>query len=208
MKQLIRGLLRKFFSIPTVREELRRALESNRSGLDLISIGHGTVVGFDAKIYNPKADIRLIIAGDNSFIRATLHTFKYGGEIKIGNWTYIGDQTRIWSGERVTIGDHVLIAHNVFISDTSAHEFESDIRAIRYMDLIKNGLPESKSSIVTKAITIEDYVWINPGAIILQGVHIGKGAIIGAGAVVTKDVPSYTLSVGNPARVVKRLKSD
>ncbi|VVS91972.1 DapH/DapD/GlmU-related protein [Desulfoluna spongiiphila] len=54
------------------------------------------------------------------------------------------------------------------------------------------------------AITIEDDVWIGAGAIILAGVTVGKGCVIGAGSVVTKDVPEYCVAAGNPARVVKQ----
>ena len=54
-------------------------------------------------------------------------------------------------------------------------------------------------------IVIEDNVWIGKRAAILKGVHIGKGSIIGLGAIVTKDVPPYCIVAGNPARIVKTL---
>ena len=56
-------------------------------------------------------------------------------------------------------------------------------------------------------VTIEDDVWIGAGAIILPGTTIHKGAVIGAGAVVTKDVPPFSVVVGNPARIVRLLDS-
>lgn len=52
-------------------------------------------------------------------------------------------------------------------------------------------------------VVVEDDVWIGAGAIILSGVRVGKGAVVGAGAVVAKDIPPYSIAVGNPARVVK-----
>lgn len=55
-------------------------------------------------------------------------------------------------------------------------------------------------------VIIDDNVWIGEKASILPGVHIGEGAIIGAGAVVTKDVPPFSVVVGNPARIVKQMK--
>lgn len=53
-------------------------------------------------------------------------------------------------------------------------------------------------------ITIEDNVWIGGGAILLPGVTIGKGSVVGAGSVVTRDVPQYCVAVGNPCRVIRR----
>ena len=55
----------------------------------------------------------------------------------------------------------------------------------------------------SKPITIEDNVWIGENAVILKGVQIGRGSIIACNAVVTKDVPPYTIAAGNPARIVK-----
>ncbi|NVO02172.1 MAG: hypothetical protein HXX09_05670 [Bacteroidetes bacterium] len=69
----------------------------------------------------------------------------------------------------------------------------------------KAGIRKEKENIITAPIIINDFVWINFNAIILKGVTIGEGAIIAAGAVVTKDVPPFTLVGGNPARVIKQL---
>jgi acetyltransferase-like isoleucine patch superfamily enzyme len=59
-----------------------------------------------------------------------------------------------------------------------------------------------------KPVVVEDHVWIGARAIILPGVTLGEGCVIGAGAVVTKDVPPYTIAVGNPARVVRERTRD
>ena len=117
----------------------------------------------------------------------------------------MGDGTRVWSGESVTIGNNVLISHNVEIVDTTSHEINHTERATRYKQLMKNGPWLTKGSIKTSPIVIEDDVWISFNAIILKGVTIGKGAIIAAGAVVVKDVPSWTMVAGNPAKIVKKL---
>ena len=59
-----------------------------------------------------------------------------------------------------------------------------------------------------RSIEIEDDVWIGFGASIIGGVHIGRGAVIGAGTMVTKDVPAFSVAVGNPMRIVRSLESD
>ena len=168
-------------------------------------INNGGTFYPEAKIHNLQNDPEKIQIGKGTHIRGTLHTFKYGGEIHIGDNCYVGDNSRIWSGEKISIGNYVQISHNVNIMDTSAHEIDAIERAERYVDLINNGPWGNKGNVLTAPITIEDYVWISFNAIILRGVVIGEGAIIGAGAVITKNVPSYTLMVGNPAKAVKKL---
>ena len=65
-------------------------------------------------------------------------------------------------------------------------------------DIQRQGWEQNKTG-----ITVEDDVWIGANSVILPGVHINKGAIIGAGSVVTKDIPPYAIAVGNPAKVIK-----
>lgn len=91
----------------------------------------------------------------------------------------------------ITIGDNVLVASNVFIAD--------------YNHGIIN--PENyyiNNELVVKHVSISDGVWIGQGSYILPGVNIGKYSIIGAGSVVTKDIPDYSMAVGNPAKIIKK----
>ena len=96
----------------------------------------------------------------------------------------------------VKIGSHVITAQDV-IFITGNHRY--DIKG-RYIDEITNAekLPENDQDII-----IEDDVWIGTRTIILKGVTIGEGSIIGAGSVVNKSVPSYSIACGVPAKVVK-----
>ena len=61
---------------------------------------------------------------------------------------------------------------------------------------------------VAKAIEIDDNVWIGGGAILLPGVRLGRNAVVGAGAVVTRDVPANTIVAGNPSRVIREIEQD
>ena len=115
--------------------------------------------------------------------------FGDGSQIKIGENSGIGINCRV-SGN-VTIGNNVMMGPDVVIL-TKRHEFKQiDIPMIE-----QGHAPEMP-------VTIGDDVWIGTRSIVLPGVSIGTGAIIGAGAVVTKDVPQYAISCGNPAQVIK-----
>lgn len=111
------------------------------------------------------------------------------GAVKIGSETRIG-MSNVIIGP-VTIGNSVIFAQNVVMSGLN-HSYE-DI-----------SLPISKQKEITSPITIEDECWIGANAVITAGVTIGKHCVIAAGSVVTKNIPAYSVAVGNPARVIKQ----
>nr|WP_317125288.1 acyltransferase [Pedobacter schmidteae] len=115
------------------------------------------------------------------------------GDVVIGDKTIIGVGCTIIGP--VQIGNHVMLAQNIAVSGLN-HGYE----------LID--IPPSEQSTITKKITIDDNVWIGANCVVTAGVSIGKHAVIGAGSVVTKDIPPYAVSVGNPARVIKKYDFD
>ena len=108
--------------------------------------------------------------------------------LKLGGNSFINTNSSINCIKSIEIGSNTWISDNVAISDTDSH------------DVITNG--EKNKSV--KPIYIGNHVWIGKNAIILKGVKIGNGAIIAAGAVVTKDVSEKCLVGGNPAKVIKQ----
>lgn len=112
--------------------------------------------------------------------------------ISIGDYSGIGERCVIQGNVR--IGCHVMMGPEVLIY-TQNHDFS---RVDITMD--KQGFSEEKQ------VIIEDDVWIGARVIILPGVKIGRGSVIGAGSVVAKSIPEYSVAVGNPAKVVKRRK--
>jgi maltose O-acetyltransferase len=114
------------------------------------------------------------------------------GMVSIGNDCYLGSGVQLypWNAP-IVIGNHVLIAAGVRMI-TRKHGFEDVER------------PISAQGYVNAPITIEDDVWIGFQAIILPGVTIGKGSIVGAGAVVSKDVEPQTIVGGVPARPIRK----
>lgn len=159
----------------------------------------------ETKIVNSQNDSNSIVIGHNTQVMGELLVFKYGGRIHIGDNCYIGHQTHIRSAENIKIGNNVLISHGCNIIDTNSHEENHLERAQTYLDILVQGHPKENYNVSTRPIIIEDYVWLSYNVSVLKGVRIGKGAIIAAGSIVTKDVPPFTLVAGNPAKVIKKL---
>ena len=108
--------------------------------------------------------------------------------IMVGKDTIIGEGAVLDGRDTLVIGDHVDMASEVMIYNSQHDIHSSDFHAI------------------SEKVTIDDYVFIGPRAIILPGVHLGKGAVVGAGAVVTKDVEAYAIVGGIPAKVIGERK--
>ena len=111
------------------------------------------------------------------------------GELKIGKYCLITPGVRIMAAESIEIGDACMFAHGAYISDADWH-----------------GIYDRSEPVGnTKPIILKDNVWIGDSAIVCKGVTIGENSIIGAGAVVTKNIPANVVAAGNPAKVVKNL---
>lgn len=115
-------------------------------------------------------------------------------KIIIGDNVGISGST-ICATTSVTIGNNVLIGSGCLISDTDSHPIDWEDR-----------LYDRNEKTRKAPIVIKDNAFIGARSIILKGVTIGEGAVVGAGSVVSKDVPPYSIVCGNPARVVKTLK--
>ena len=115
-----------------------------------------------------------------------------GGSISVGDWTAfnLGVHLNASCGGKIIIGDRCPIGPGVLMR-TANHRFNQPDQFIQ------------EQGHDCADIVIEDDCWIGANAIILPGVHIGRGAVIGAGAVVTKDIPALGIAVGVPARVIK-----
>lgn len=160
-----------------------------------------------ARIRNIRRDTQCIRVGAHTLIAGELLVFPHGGDISIGDWCYIGEGVRVWSSGSIRIGDRVLIAHNVNIFDSLTHPLNARQRHAQFISIMQTGHPSS-IDLGERPVTVSDDVWIGANASVLRGVTIGEGAIVGAGSVVTHDIPSYTIAVGNPARVIRELTPD
>jgi virginiamycin A acetyltransferase len=117
-------------------------------------------------------------------------------KLTIGNNVYIGKMCTIQCNGK--IGDNTLIANNVGIVGRHDHDFTCIGKPMRFAPWV--GDKDFTMNAEKLSVDIGEDVWIGYGSIILSGVKIGRGAIVAAGSVVTKDVTSYTIVAGNPAR--------
>jgi len=131
--------------------------------------------------------------GEDAFIRENV-VISHRQEISIGFRSGINTNCWISAHGGLDIGKNVLIGPFTIIH-TGNHNFSD------------SGKPINQQGQTFKKITIEDDVWIGANVIILSGVTIKEGSVIGAGSVVTKDVPPYSVMAGNPARLIKSRKN-
>ena len=123
--------------------------------------------------------------------RTIIRVFDKKSRIIIGNNFCGGNDLKILFCGSVKLGDDITCAGNVFITSEN-HGLDPRTRSFN------DNVLESSD------VIIEDGVWLGEKTIILPGVKIGKKTIIGAGSVVTKNIPSYSIAVGNPAQVIKK----
>ncbi len=163
-------------------------LKLNKSSV--LKLGGNLVLGDNSLGKNNRSSIlrmddgtELITEGSFSFYYgADIILFK-GAKLKLGKGGFINSDCKIRCHESITIGDHCAISHDFTIMDSDAHKI--------------NGVKS------IKPIVIGNHVWIGTRVTVLKGVNVGDGAIIAAGAVVTKDVPANTMVAGVPAKVIK-----
>lgn len=140
--------------------------------------------------------------GSNVHVDIDFHC-EYGKNIHIGDNVIINMNCTFVDNNRIDIGSNVLIASDVKIY-TATH---STVYSERVVDNWPDGMDIDYCRTFAKPIRIEDGVWIGGGAIILPGVTIGARSVIGAGAVVTRDVPADSIAVGSPCRVIKTINN-
>lgn len=151
-------------------------------------IGKNVVFEKGALVFHPEN----IEIGDNVYVgHYAIIKGYFRNKMKIGSGTWIGQQVFLHSAGGLTIGKNVGIGPHVNILTSSHKSSDADS-------------PVMHNRIEFKPVVVEDGCDIGVGAVILPGVKIGKNSIIGAGAVVTKNIPPCSIAVGNPARVIKK----
>ena len=160
--------------------------------------------GNNSKIFYPYllGEKEKLFLGKDSTILANsrLQSFSNYGitakQIKIGNNCYIGFNFSCLNASSIVIGNNVLIASNVLITSLN-HGVDPE-----------SEIPYMNQNLTSSPVEIGDNCWIGEKVVILPGVKIGKYSVIGAGSIVTKSIPDYSMAVGNPAKVIKKYNFD
>jgi acetyltransferase-like isoleucine patch superfamily enzyme len=150
-----------------------------------LQVGEGVEIRSHARIRGA------VSIGDNSSIREYTLLDARDGSIEIGAHCSVNDYCVIYGHGGVTIGDDVRMATHIVVV-AADHRFDDP------------NVPIREQGVEPKPIKIGDDVWIGANACILGGVEIGRGCVIGAGAVVAESLEPFSVVVGNPARVVKK----
>lgn len=163
-------------------------LEAYRRAVDLTTAYNATTAREDER---RRALLEELLAevGEDTVVRPPLQV-DYGTQIRVGARTFANFGLVALDVAEIVIGDDVQIGPNVQLL-TPIHPLEAGPRRDKWE--------------AAKPITIGDNVWLGGGVIVCPGVTIGADTVVGAGAVVTKDLPSGVLALGNPARVVRDL---
>lgn len=130
--------------------------------------------------------------GSHSVIEPPFYC-SYGRNIYLGDHVYLNFSCTILDNNEVRIGHRVMIGPNVQFY-TAAHPLQAESRIQGWE--------------TAKPIVVEDNAWLGGGVIVLPGVVIGRNAVVGAGAVVTRHVPANTVVAGNPARVIREIEQE
>ena len=124
----------------------------------------------------------------------------------IGEGSYVAPPLSGAAIERLKIGRNVFINSNLLAMSRGGITIEDDVQIAGNVSLLSNNHDlYDRQILLCKPILIQKGAWIGAGVSILAGVSIGKYAVVGAGSVVTKDIPDYCVAVGNPAKVIKQL---
>ena len=155
-----------------------------------VSLGANVVVERGVTLW-VDTDESYITIGDDSYLSSHCILNTFDGWISMGNNCTVNSYAILYGHGGLQIGNGVRIAPQVMLMPMN-HIYKDPHVPIR------------KQGIRTQGVKIEDDVWFGAGAVVLDGVTIGQGSVIGAGAVVTKDIPPYSVAVGVPAQVIKK----
>ena len=153
-----------------------------------ISIGDQCRIARQALIRANTDDDRGIRFGHKVSIQENVLVNANRGHVSIGDNSWLGPGSVVYGNGGVEIGSDVMVASHCAINTVSHHFDRTDI-------------PMNAQDTYCDPVIIEDDVWIGTAAVILQGVRIGRGSIIAAGAVVNRSIPPYSIAMGVPARV-------
>jgi acetyltransferase-like isoleucine patch superfamily enzyme len=166
-----------------------------------VQIGRGTTVAWRRL---KRVSGNMLSVGEDSIIHAYISFEENGGKIHIGNRTFVG-RSNLVCYRSLVIGDDVIMSWGITVVDHDSHSIEWTKRQHDVLDWGKG--KKNWAHVAHAPVVIGNKVWVGFNVSILKGVMIGEGAVIGACSVVTRDVPPYSVAVGNPAKVIRSLSA-
>jgi galactoside O-acetyltransferase len=197
-KNFGRGAQMREFFYPLLNRVARKIVE-RRCNLEVSQSANVNYLGIR---HRPPAKLTI---GAGSIFHARIASDKNDSEVVIGKNTFVGGSSLVCA-QRIEIGDDVLISWGCTIVDHNSHAMAWKHR----MNDVKDAMSGKKdwSHVDVRPVAIGNRVWIGFNSIIMKGVTIGEGAIVGAGSVVTKDVPAYNIVGGSPARIIREIPQE
>jgi acetyltransferase-like isoleucine patch superfamily enzyme len=172
--------------------------------------GAGTI--FQSLIINVRMpeERKYLVAGNDSVVSGNFIFENKNGNVLVGDRTFIGGGDFI-SINTIEVGSDVLISWGCTFMDNNAHSLRWEERKNDVLEW-KKGIEQNKigfyknwEKVKSAPIKIMDKAWIGFNCTVLKGVTIGTGAIVGAGSIVTGDIPEWTIVAGNPAKVIREI---
>lgn len=170
-----------------------------------VRLGTGTTIRSEfsfKRLYSTRQPA--LVVGDHGTMDGVQFAIGESGQVVVGDYCYFDDAVLL-AEEEIVIGSCVLIGWNATIADTDFHPVTPAKRVEDAIACSPLGGDATRPRVETAPVVIEDDVWIGPCAVVLKGVHVGRGAFVEPGSVVTRDVPGRARVLGNPARVVEQL---
>jgi acetyltransferase-like isoleucine patch superfamily enzyme len=193
-----------FIRFPSYNLYIRRVFNTARAGYWSPKLGK---VGKHVQIESGgiiRGKSKKVEIDDYSYIDINVQLEIYA-PIKIGKYVHIAPNVYIQSGSvgEIIIGDYVAISNGTRIYGASNMYKAPDGREKDILLSMSAAAPSELQCVKTGKVIIEEYAFVGMNCVILPGVTIGRASVIGAGSVVTKDIPPYTIAVGAPARPIK-----
>ncbi len=170
-----------------------------------VRAGIGTIITDDLafKRFHSRADIALSV-GTHCTMDGVHFDLSECSQVEIGDYCYFTSVVLLCE-RKIKIGSYVVIGWNTTIADSDFHPISPAARIADAIACSPLGTGRRRPEICPQEIIIENDVWIGPNVTILKGTHIGEGAFVEAGSLVTRDIPPYSRVMGNPAVAIGKM---
>ncbi len=214
LKSLIKNVLPHYFVKHYIHKTIKPAQNTLVKTYNQFIFSGNSIFnsGFNVRVDQPSKNKKYVNIGNDCVLNCKIIFESTEGEVIIGDRVFIGTSDIICR-EKVEFGSNIFVSWDCTFIDNDSHSLYYKDREDDISQLIKDFRSEKPfienknwNTVKSKPIKICDNAWIGMKSIILKGVTIGEGAIVAAGSVVTKDVPSWTMVGGNPAKVIKEIE--